>query len=404
MRKQRTILICGASVAGPTLAYWLTRYGFKVTIIERAPELRLGGQNIDIQGAARTVISRMGIEPLIREASTSEEGLRFVGQDGAVKAEFPVGTASNSRGTKELEILRGELAKILYDQTREDVDYIFGDQIKGLQQHATHVTVSFHRGANQDFDIVVAADGVRSKTRKLILAKDATIRPLGLYCAYFAIPRLSSDDNWWRWYIAAGRRAIHLRPDNVGMIRASLWFVSKPAGYEEWTQMDQKTFLCDQFGDAGWEANRVLHAMMQSEDLYFDHISQVYTPDWSNGRAALLGDCAYGPSPLTGMGTTLAIVGAYVLAGELAKHESHEPAFEAYEKRMRPYVDLAQKIPPGVPWLVHPKTSAGIWLLHKIARAASSLILKRGDNGLGSSPADKIDLPDYSSELQNRSE
>jgi len=395
MKKQQSVLISGASIAGPVLAYWLSRYGFEVTVIERAPELRRGGQNIDIQGAARKVISLMGVEQQIRDASTGEVGLSFVDSHGRPKAEFPIGKSTTSRGTKEIEILRGELAKILHETTHDRVKYIFGDQIKGLKDQGDHMRVSFTQGADRDFDLVVAADGIRSRTRKLILKKEPRIRSLGMYCAYFTIPRLSSDNDWWRWYNAPGSRSIHLRPDNMGTIRASLWFISKPLDDEDLTIDEQKKLIERKFHDAGWEAKRVLRGLADSEDMYFDHLSQVHAATWHTGRGALVGDCAYGPSPLTGMGTTLAIVGSYVLAGELARNQDHEAAFEAYEKLMRPFVKLAQRIPPGIPRLPHPKTKFGIWLLHQIAAFAARRAPQGDRNGLGSSPAEKIDLPDY---------
>jgi len=394
MKKSISVLISGASIAGPVLAYWLNRYGFKVTVVERSPELRLGGQNIDIQGAARTVIGLMGLEQSVRDASTTEEGLSFVDENGVSKAEFPVGSSRTSRGTKELEILRGELAHILHHKTAGNVEYIFDDQIIGLDEHDDVISIDFAKGSKRDFDLVIAADGIRSRTRKLILKEDAEIRSLGMYCAYFSIPKLDRDNNWWRWYNATNSRSIHLRPDNQGTIRASVWFVSKPMGYEELSQEDQKKIITQKFAGAGWEAERVVAALQHSKDMYFENLSQLHASKWSRGRGVIVGDCAYGPSPLTGMGTSLAIVGAYVLAGELARHSEHQVAFDAYEKLMRPYVDMAQKIPRGIPKLSHPKSKVGIWLLHKIAKLASKKIFT-GGNGLGESSADDISLPDY---------
>ncbi len=395
MKQQRAVLISGASIAGPTLAYWLNRYGFKVTVVERAPALRMGGQNVDISGAARTVIKLMGIEQTIRDATTTEVGACLVDQNGVVKAEFPIDKSTASRGTKEIEILRGQLAKILYEHTRDQVEYVFGDQIKALHDQGDRVTVSFNSAADRDFDLVVAADGVRSRTRKLILGSEPAIRSMGIYCAVLPIPRLPSDNNWWRWYNAPGRRHIDLRPDNLGTIRAALWFISKPVGYEYLPQAELIELLKSKFADAGWEAQRILSTLAESSDLYFDHISQVHAPTWFKGRGAIVGDCAYAPSPLSGVGTTVAIIGAHVLAGELARHEDHQVAFAAYEKLMRPFVNLAQRIPPGVPWIAHPKSKLGISLLHKVAKAATSRWFKRKGNGLGLSPADKIELPDY---------
>ncbi len=391
--EQRTVLISGASIAGPALAFWLRRYGFRPVIVERADEFRRGGQNIDVRGAARTVARRMGIEDDIRAATTGEKGVRFVDARNKTKAELPAGTSDSGGLTAELEILRGDLAGILYDRTRDDGEYIFGDWITGLRDGDDRITVSFERSAERDFDFVVAADGIRSRTRSLIVGDEPEIHELGLYMAYFTIPRGASDSAWARWYNAPGGRAILLRPDNVGTIRAVLSFLSPPRGYETSSVGEQKALLRRTFADVEWEAPRVLAALAESTDMYFESIGQVRTPRWSHGRSALVGDAGYCASPISGMSTSLALVGAYVLAGELAKHAHHGDAFASYERIMRPYVDQAQKLPPGVPRLMYPKTELGILLFNTGLRLAFSRLFK---SRFPSPPADKIDLPDYS--------
>ncbi|XXY45044.1 FAD-dependent monooxygenase [Sorangium sp. So ce269] len=393
--EHRTVLISGASIAGPALAFWLARHGFRPVVVERAGALRLGGQNIDVQGAAREVVRRMGIEGDIRAAATGEQGLRFVDEHNATRAELPAGSSDAGAFTKELEILRGDLARILYDHTRGATEYLFGDQITGLRDHGDRVTVSFERGAERDFDLVVAADGIRSRTRALIVGDEPRIRPLDLYASYFTIPRGPSDNAWARWYNAPGSRSILLRPDNVGTTRASLWFLSPTRGYERLSSAEQKALLVKVYAGAGWETPRVLAGLADAEDVYFDAVSQVMAPRWSHGRAALVGDAAYCPSPVSGMGASLSLVGAYVLAGELSRHANHRDAFAAYEKLMRPHVDRAQKLPPGVPWIAHPKSRLGISILHGVLRLAFSPLVRPREGWSGSSAADKIELPDY---------
>ncbi|KYF84969.1 FAD-binding monooxygenase [Sorangium cellulosum] len=395
--EHRTVLISGASIAGPALAFWLARHGFRPVVVERADALRLGGQNIDVQGAARKVIRRMGLEDDIRAATTGEQGLRFVDEHDVTRAELPAGNADSGAFTKEIEILRGDLARILYDHTRDTTEYIFGDQIKGLRDHGDRVTVSFEHGAERDVDLVVAADGIRSRTRELIVGDEPRIRPLDLYASYFTIPRGASDTAWARWYNAPGSRSILLRPDNVGTTRASLWFLSPTRGYERLSAAEQKALLVSVYAGAAWETPRVLAGLADAEDVYFDAVSQVMAPRWSHGRAALVGDAAYCPSPVSGMGASLSLVGAYVLAGELSRHADHRDAFAAYEKLMRPYVNRAQKLPPGVPWIAHPKSRLGISILHTVLRLAFSPRLRPREGWPGSSTADKIELPDYSS-------
>jgi 2-polyprenyl-6-methoxyphenol hydroxylase-like FAD-dependent oxidoreductase len=393
--EHQTVLISGASIAGPAFAFWLAHHGFRPVIVERARALRLGGQNIDLQGAARKVVRRMGIEGDIRAATTGEQGLRFVDDHDVTKAEFPAGKSDTDGFTKELEVLRGDLARILYDRTRDTTEYIFGDQITGLRDHGDRVTVSFEHGAERDFGLVVAADGIRSRTRTLIVGDEPRIRSLGLYACYFTIPRGASDGAWARWYHTPGSRSMLLRPDNVGTTRVSLWFLSPPRGYESLPVAAQKALIARIYADAGWEAPRVLAGLADAEDVYFDAVSQVRAPRWSHGRAALVGDAAYCPSPVSGMGASAALVGAYVLAGELSRHSDHRDAFAAYEKLMRPYVDLAQKLPPGVPWIAHPKSRLGVSLLRQVLRLASSPLWQRLGGPFASS-ADEIELPDYS--------
>lgn len=392
--EQRTVLIAGASIAGPALALALARYGMQSVIVERADTLRRGGQNIDIHGAARTVVRRLGIEDAIRAATTGEQGLRFVDDHDVTKAAFPAENADTSGFTKEIEILRGDLAAILYDRTRSTTEYLFGNQITSLRDHGNRVTATFAHGPARDFDLVVAADGLRSHTRTLIVGDEPRIRPLNLYASWFTIPRVASDTAWARWYHAPRGRSILVRPDNEGTTRVSLWFLSPPRGYERLSVAEQKALIVRIFADAGWETPRVLDGLAASEDAYFDTVSQVMAPRWSHGRAALVGDAAYCPSPVSGMGTNLALVGAYVLAGELSWHANHRDAFAAYEQRMRPYVRQAQKLPPGVPWIAHPQTRQGIGLMHRVLRLASSPWLRHRIGGAGSSPGN-ITLPDY---------
>lgn len=394
---QKKILISGASIAGPTLAYWLDRFGFVTTIVERADSLRLGGQNVDIKGTAQKVAQLMGIEDEIRAADTGELGVRFVNKDNITKAELPKG--ESNLGTSELEILRGDLVKILYKHTKDNVEYIFGNQITELTEFKDGVKVTFKNGDKRDFDLVICADGIRSRTRYLIFGDEPIVRPVGLYVSYFTIPRASSDSLWARWYNATNSRVIVMRPDNEGTTRASFSFLSKPMGYEKLSSSEQNEILKQKFSDAGWEATRVLSALENNTDIYFDAISQVIAPRWSKGRCAMTGDAAFCPSPLTGMGVSLSVLGAYILAGELSRNSDYQKAFAEYENVFRPYVTKIQKLPPGVPKLAHPKSKIGIAILNTIINIISSKAIKKigalFTNKNKSSTDDTIELPDY---------
>jgi 2-polyprenyl-6-methoxyphenol hydroxylase-like FAD-dependent oxidoreductase len=257
-RAKKTILISGASIAGPALALCLLKHGtYKPVIVERAPELRLGGQNVDLEGPAQEAAKLMGIEDAIRSKNTGELGVRIIDPTGGgVSAEFPV-TATGSL-TKEIEILRGDLSKILFERTIHDCEYMFGDYIESMQEKRGGVTVSFASGVKRDFDLVVAADGCRSRTRSLIVGNEPVLKPLGVYCAYFTIPRNKTDTQWARWYNAPNSRVMLLRPDNVGTTRVCLSFLSDPQSYETLQPQEVKEVLARVFADAGWEAPRVL--------------------------------------------------------------------------------------------------------------------------------------------------
>ncbi|HEY5822647.1 MAG TPA: FAD-dependent monooxygenase [Propionibacteriaceae bacterium] len=389
-----TVLISGASIAGPALAYWLHLYGYDVTVVERAAALREGGQNVDVRGAGREVSRRMGVEDAIRAASTGEVGLRFVDAGGQTIGAFPVGTSDSGGATAELEILRGDLARLLVERTQDDATYVYGDHITGLDERADRVHVTFAHGPEQSFDLVVAADGIRSTTRTLVVGDEAEVKPLGMYTAWMTIPKTASDDAWWRWFNAPGGRSVNLRPDNVGTTRATLSFMSEPQGYERLDTAGVKDLLRQHFAGVGWEVPRILAALDET-DVYFEAIGQVRAPHWSRGRVALLGDAAYCASPISGMGTSLALTGAYVLAGELSRQPDHVQAFAAYEKIMRPYVDQAQQLPPGTPQVANPRTRIGVAAFHTAVRIGATKLVSKLVGKVLTPPADKIDLPDY---------
>ncbi|MCU1406967.1 MAG: FAD-binding monooxygenase [Glaciihabitans sp.] len=394
-------LISGASIAGPALAFWLSRYGWDTTVVERAPEFRTGGQNIDIRGAAREVLRRAGLEDAVREGTTGELGTRFLGSNGVTVAEFPASKSDTESATAELEILRGDLSRIFVDAGEGHTEYLYGDRITALNDTGTEVIVSFENAADRSFDLVVAADGIGSSTRRLIVEDGVAIRSIGMEMTYLTIPRTDSDTDWWRWYNEPGGLAVTLRPDRHGTTRAVLTSIiynpsqDTRAGGERRTPQQQKEHLRSQFRDVGWEAPRVLAALDDATDMYFESIGQVRAETWSKGRSVLLGDSAWCASPVSGMGTSLSIVGAYVLAGELASHTDHRDAFAGYERIMRPYVETAQQLPPGVPRVANPRSRIGLEAFRLGLRIAASRPAKKMGAQLFSPPADKIDLPNY---------
>ena len=385
MGMDRRILISGAGIAGPTLAWWLPRHGWHVTLVERAPGIRTAGQNVDVRGVAREVVRRMGLDEELAARGTGEVGTRFIDGQGHTIAAFPAAASDTAGATAEREILRSQFAELLFERTRAHADYRFGDRIERIDDGPEHATVTFAGGGAERFDAVVLADGVNSTTRDAVFG-EVPRRPLGVSIAYYSIPREAADDDWWRWYNAPGGRTISLRPDNVGRIRVMLTY---RAGLGAPDRLD----LQRRFADAGGPATRVLRGLADADDLYGEALQQVRAPRWSIGRVALLGDAAWCATPVSGMGTSLALVGAYTLAGALGAHADPRDAFAGYERRLRPYVDRAQQLPPGTPTLMHPRSAAGPGVLRTALRLIDALP-DRLSGRLFAPPADRFTLPD----------
>jgi 2-polyprenyl-6-methoxyphenol hydroxylase-like FAD-dependent oxidoreductase len=396
IKSTKQVLITGASITGPTVAWWLNRSGFKVTVVERSKQFRDGGQTIDIRGAARTVVQRMGLENKIRENSTHEKGLAFVDENDNVVAQFNVDQFAGEGPVAEIEVLRGELAKLLIHETEEKVEYIYGDTVTKIDDTGDKVHVQFQSGKFSEFDLVVIAEGIGSATRNMVFGEEVKRRPFNLYTAYFTIPQAKTDGEVARWYNAPGGLGVFLRPDNLGTTRAVFNMQEAPNGLEKKSAEEQKKYIREKFSQVGWETDRVLDGMDCASDFYLESVGQVRMDRWSKGRVVLVGDAAYCASPLSGMGTALALVGAYVLAGEIAKYGNPTEAFEQYEKIMRPYVAKAQNIPSFMPRLGQPQTKFGIYLQRIVLKIATNRFLGWMTSKLFAPPASAINLPNYS--------
>ena len=368
-RPQTSVLIAGAGIAGPALAILLNKNGFKTTIVERAESLRTAGQQVDVTGPGVELIRYMGVDEAIRARTVGDEGIHFVDKNDKRIATFPV-SASTTSLVREIEIMRGDMADVFYQATKEQTEFIFGDRVASLSESSAGVTVSFKNSADRTFDLVVAADGLSSRTREVAFgsSKDAVVKNLSQWVALFLIPHSPSDGTWTRAYNAPGGRVVCLRPD-VKRKRTSVYLCqgTDDMSITEKSVDEQKAIIQRTFADAGWETPRVLAHMEDAENFYVQQVAQVKMNSWRKGRTVLLGDAGYCPAPVSGLGTTMAIVGAYVLAGCLVTHEHDVPrALEQYETDMRPFVDAAQSLPPGVPAIATPQTKWGIWALNSV--------------------------------------
>ncbi|GAY10503.1 FAD-dependent monooxygenase [Pseudonocardia sp. N23] len=392
---ENDVLISGASIAGPALAFWLSRAGYRVTVVERAPALRPGGQTVDLRGAGRTVVERMGLLDAVRARCVHERGLAYVDEQGRRVAEVPVEAFGGQGIVAEIEVMRGDLAEVLFDATRGDVEYLFGDRIAALGEGPDGVDVRFASGERRRFGLVVGADGLHSGVRALAFGPESEfVRPLGLVMAFFTTPDRVGLDGWCTMHNVPGG-VVELRPDRVAGQAKALVAAHTGEPVHRLPRERSRALLREALAGAGWVVPQVLDDMDGADDFYVEAIGQVHLDCWSRGSVVLLGDAACCPSPLTGMGTSLALVAAYVLAGELVRHpESRPAALAAYEERMRPYAVRARKLPPGGTEGFAPRSRARIavgrasmrWMTRWPLRLLAARIF---------SAADGIDLPDY---------
>jgi 2-polyprenyl-6-methoxyphenol hydroxylase-like FAD-dependent oxidoreductase len=392
----RRTLITGGSIAGNTAAVLLGRHGIEVTVVERAPEFRDGGQNVDVRGVGRDVLRRIGLEQAALHRGTGEEGTVWVYEDNSDAARFQADEIEGDGPTAEMEILSGDLARLLHEATEDKVDFRYNDHVIAINEEMEAVAVTFASGSIERYHAVIVAEGVGSTSREIVFAGENDPRWMNMTIAYFTIPRLPHDDRMWRWFNAPGKRSVSLRPDSHGTTRAMLCLSKEPDGEQDWDSERQKAFLREQFADAGWETARVLDAMDDCEDFYLDVLRQVRMPRWSKGRVVLTGDAAWCATPLAGVGTTLAVTGAYVLAKELMRHDAVSQAFADYEEQMRPMVEDGQGIPKIAPRLLHPKTRLGIRLLHGTLAVASLPPVRNAATKLFGSHGVEVDLSRYS--------
>ncbi len=344
------VLVSGASIAGLTTAYWLTRYGFEVTVVERAPGLRPGGHALDVRGPALEIAERMGILPILHDRSTKLTGIAIVDADGNDIFRSTDQTLTGGRlDSPDVEILRDDLCRVLQDAVGSRAEYVFGDSITSLTQDASGVDVTFAAAAPRRFDIVVGADGVGSGVRRVGFGPDAQfVRAFGdLYVATFGMPNFLGLERF---------QVMYQQPDSVGALVMGLQKDVEARtylGFSAPTRLDydvrdveaQKRLLAERVAGAGWVIPQIVEHMMRATDFHFYSLSQVRMDRWSRGRIVLVGDAGYAVSLGTGQATSVAMVGSYVLARELAAHRA-DPVrgIASYEDALRAYVTRNQDI------------------------------------------------------------
>jgi 2-polyprenyl-6-methoxyphenol hydroxylase-like FAD-dependent oxidoreductase len=349
-KNETHVLISGASIAGLSTAYWLTSYGFTVTIVERADHIRPGGQGVDVRGPALEVAERMGILATIRKNSTKLQGMSIV--DAITGAEIYRNNKQTLTGGKhdspDVEILRDDLCKVLFDAVGERAKYIFSDSIVILSPDEEGVDVTFATASSQRFDLVIGADGIRSNVRRITFGPDADfIRYLGLYVAVFTMPNYFGLDHWEMIFQHEGTPvSVCIATEKENEARTYLGFSSnEPIQYDYRDIVAQKQLIADRAANLGGMMSKIKELMQESTNFYFDSVNQTIMDSWSKGRIVLVGDAGYSVSLSLGQSTSVAMVGAYVLTGELAEHWEDLPtAFTNYETELRSYVASNQQL------------------------------------------------------------
>ena len=368
------ILISGASIAGPVLAYWLTRYGFEVTVVERAPALRkTGGHAVDLFRPAMEISEKMGVLPKIEALTTGTDALTIYREGARRPARVDLTKVVGAASDRHVEIMRDDLSQAYYDAGRDQVEYLFCDSITAISADAE---VTFEQAAPRRFDVVIGADGLHSNVRRLVFGEDAgRTQFLGGYLAVLSVPKTLARDGEMVVHVGAGRLAGIYTARPLDDARALFMFRSKQElQYHYRDVLRQKELLRAAFAGMHATADCWLEELDRTPTFYFDSITQLQLDTWSRGRVTLVGDAGYCPGPAVGGSTSIAVLGAYVLAGELAQaNGDYAQAFAAYEGEMADPVRRSHALARTTAKTIVPGSAAGVWALTRGAQLISLL-------------------------------
>lgn len=411
------ILVVGAGVCGPAFAILMqgAEPRTHITVVERHPRLRLAGQQLDLKNQGVEIMKRMGLMETVKAHCVDETGLELLNSKGEPMAFFGISPDDQQRAglTSEHEIMRGSLVDILYNASVErnerlkmlggntgNLTYEFDKTITELAESGDGVDVTFTDGSKKRFDLVVGADGQGSRTRRLAFgqeASDAAFTSLGVHGAYFSVPRIQGEDGHAKAFSAPGRKLIVSRTSNRPVTQVLLFTMNDTdmlrRTYRQPIEKQRDAFA-EAFKDLGWQSERILNGLRTADDFYAHEVGQIKMNQLCTDRVALLGDAGYCPAPFTGLGVTGCLIGAYVLAGELARHGNDVAgALKAFDVTVRPGIEEIQKLRGNIGFFF-PSSRFGIWVMHNAVWAISKLDQLGWQLGSGSK-AERWIVPDY---------
>ncbi|ASF09529.1 putative monooxygenase [Nocardia brasiliensis NBRC 14402] len=364
--QKREVLIVGAGIAGPALAYRLSQHGFRPTVVEQARQLRSGGSAVVVQGPAIPVAEHMGILPQLRELATRNRSLTLLDPDGRRILQLPL----TSDEAPTVEVTRADLSAVLHRSARPEAEFLFDDTVTAIDQDGGGVDVTFRRSAPRRFDLVVGADGMHSTVRRLTFGPERQfVRDLGLYGATVPLAPDAIADPTEMTMLTVPNRMLVVHPSRTTPLAIFTFRAAPTAPHDRKNIALHKQTVADAYADMLWRAPEFVAAYRDHPTPYFDPLTTVRMPSWSRGRVVLLGDAA-AATALLGDGSSMAMTGAYALADELAAHPyDHARAFAAYESRLRRGVGPRQRRVGLVSRLMVPRTRPGLVLRNTVARA-----------------------------------
>jgi 2-polyprenyl-6-methoxyphenol hydroxylase-like FAD-dependent oxidoreductase len=392
-RELMNVLISGVGIAGPTLAFWLRKYGFSPTLVESAPALRTAGYVIDFWGLGYDIAEKMGLLPDIKRIGYTMQEMRIVDDSGRRMSGFDVQVIRELTEGRYITLGRSDLSKLIYDRIGGSCEVIFGDSIRNLREADGKVNVAFERGAERQFDLVIGADGLHSQVRKLAFG------PQGRYekdldyrvAAFDTTAYRPRDEAVYIVHSAPGRQVGRFTLHDDRMLFLFIFHRGEP---DEQVLEAQKKILRKTFEGDGWELPQILAALDRCKDLYYDRVSQIRMDAWSHGRVGLIGDAAFCVSLLAGQGSALAMTAAYVLAGELAmSREQPQEAFRRYEERLRPFIEGKQRAAERFATAFVPRTAFGLFFRNQVLKTFRVPAIAR--IAIGRDIRDQLALPRY---------